>query len=159
MYSVSFNINLIEYDKFVCAFLSLFNGHRQTFPCMFPFSSRQEWRVLGVLCFIRQLLKFCSPEGFGFNYIIFKCSVMNTSWESPVPLQNRTGDKSTLVQVMDWCHMQQSFTSTNQQRYAKLHVRMCRECRERFPRHYRQAIPTCITARAWRTCRDACRDR
>ena len=28
-----------------------------------------------------------------------------------------------------------------------------------FPRHRRQAIPTCITARAWRTCRDACRDR
>ena len=32
------------------------------------------------------------------------------------------------------------------------------ECRERFPRHRRLAIPTCITARAWRTCRDACRD-
>ena len=36
---------------------------------------------------------------------------------------------------------------------------MCRECRERFPRHRGLAIPTCITARAWRTCRDACRDR
>ena len=44
-------------------------------------------------------------------------------------------------------------------RYANLRVRMRRECRERFPRHHRQAIPTCITARAWRTCRDACRDR
>ena len=31
--------------------------------------------------------------------------------------------------------------------------------RERFPRHSGLAIPTCITARAWRTCRDACRDR
>ena len=38
-----------------------------------------------------------------------------------------------------------------------LHMR--RECRERFPRHRGLAIPTCITARAWRTCRDACRDR
>ena len=36
---------------------------------------------------------------------------------------------------------------------------MCRECRERFLRHRRLAIPTCITARAWCTCRDACRDR
>ena len=44
-------------------------------------------------------------------------------------------------------------------RYANLRVRMRRECRERFPRHHRQAIPTCITARASRTCRDACRDR
>ena len=44
-------------------------------------------------------------------------------------------------------------------RYVKLRVRMRRECRERFPRHRRWAIPTCITARASRTCRDACRDR
>ena len=36
---------------------------------------------------------------------------------------------------------------------------MRRECRERFPRQHGLAIPTCITARAWRTCRDACRDR
>ena len=28
-----------------------------------------------------------------------------------------------------------------------------------FPHHRGLAIPTCITARAWRTCRDACRDR
>ena len=38
-------------------------------------------------------------------------------------------------------------------------LRMCRECRERFPRHRGLAILTCITARAWGTCRDACRDR
>ena len=38
-------------------------------------------------------------------------------------------------------------------------LRMRRECRERFPRHHGLAIPTCITARALRTCRDACRDR
>ena len=36
---------------------------------------------------------------------------------------------------------------------------MRRECRDRFSRHSGLAIPTCITARAWRTCRDACRDR
>ena len=36
---------------------------------------------------------------------------------------------------------------------------MRRECRERFPHHRGIAIPTCITARAWRTCRDVCRDR
>ena len=33
-------------------------------------------------------------------------------------------------------------------RYGKLRVRMRRECQEHFPRHRRQAIPTCITARA-----------
>ena len=44
-------------------------------------------------------------------------------------------------------------------RYAKLRVRMRQEFRERFPRHRRWAIPTCITARASRTCRDACWDR
>ena len=44
-------------------------------------------------------------------------------------------------------------------RYAKLRVRMRRECRERFPRHQGETVPTCITARASRTSRDACRDR
>ena len=44
-------------------------------------------------------------------------------------------------------------------RYAKLRVRMRRECRERFPRHRGWAIPTCITARASPTCRDVCRYR
>ena len=38
-------------------------------------------------------------------------------------------------------------------------LRMRRECRERFPRHRELAILICTTARAWRTCRDACRDR
>ena len=37
--------------------------------------------------------------------------------------------------------------------------RMSRECRERFPRHCRLAIPTCIKARVWRPCRDTCRGR
>ena len=42
-------------------------------------------------------------------------------------------------------------------------LRMRRECRERFPlppisENRLLAIPACITARAWRTCRDACRD-
>ena len=41
----------------------------------------------------------------------------------------------------------------------KCGLRMRLECRERFPRHRGLAIPACITARAWRTCRDACRDR
>ena len=38
-------------------------------------------------------------------------------------------------------------------------LRISRECRECFPRHSGLAIPTCITARAWCTCRDACRNR
>ena len=36
---------------------------------------------------------------------------------------------------------------------------MRREYRERFPHPSGLAIPTCITARACRTCRDACRNR
>ena len=36
---------------------------------------------------------------------------------------------------------------------------MRQEYLERFPRHRGYAIPTCITARAWRTCRGAFRDR
>ena len=36
---------------------------------------------------------------------------------------------------------------------------MRRECRERFPCRRGLAIPTCITARAWRTYRDASWDR
>ena len=36
---------------------------------------------------------------------------------------------------------------------------MRRECRKSVPLHRGLEIPTCITARAWRTCRDACLDR
>ena len=36
---------------------------------------------------------------------------------------------------------------------------MRRECGRRFPRHRGLAIPTCLTARASRMCRDACRYR
>ena len=36
---------------------------------------------------------------------------------------------------------------------------MRQECRERFFHHRALAIPTCITARAWGTCRDPCRGR
>ena len=39
-------------------------------------------------------------------------------------------------------------------RYAKSRVAHNRECRGRFPLHHGLAIPTCITARAWCTCRD-----
>ena len=38
-------------------------------------------------------------------------------------------------------------------------LRMRRECREGFHPQRGSTIPTCITVRAWRTCRDACRDR
>ena len=43
-------------------------------------------------------------------------------------------------------------------RYVKLWIAHAPGGRERFPGHRWLAIPTCITARAWRTCRDACRD-
>ena len=43
-------------------------------------------------------------------------------------------------------------------RYVKLRVAHARVFWERFPSHRGLAILTCITARASRTCRDACRD-
>ena len=43
-------------------------------------------------------------------------------------------------------------------RYVRLRVGHAPGMRERFPRHRWLAIPTCITPRASRTCRDACRD-
>ena len=44
-------------------------------------------------------------------------------------------------------------------RYVKLRVAHAPGMPGTFPHHRGLAIPTCITARAWRTCRDACRDR
>ena len=38
-------------------------------------------------------------------------------------------------------------------------LRIRLECRERFSCHRGLEIPTCVTARAWRVCRDACLDR
>ena len=64
-----------------------------------------------------------------------------------------TGHGDCMMSFEPWCR------NGPLARYANLRVRMRRKCRERFPRHHRQAIPTCITARASRTCRDACRDR
>ena len=52
-----------------------------------------------------------------------------------------------------------SFARASLSRYANCGLRMRRECWERCPRHRGFAIPTCIIARAWRTCRDAYRDR
>ena len=64
-----------------------------------------------------------------------------------------TDDKSTSIQVLDCATMQQAINCVNVYlvlyrhmvalgygplaRYAKLRVRMRRECRERFPRHRR----------------------
>ena len=44
-------------------------------------------------------------------------------------------------------------------RYVKLRVAHATGMPGKFSRRHGLAIPTCITARAWRTCRDACRDR
>ena len=44
-------------------------------------------------------------------------------------------------------------------RYVKLHVAHAPGMPGRSPRHHGFAIPTCITAPAWRTCPGACRDR
>ena len=44
-------------------------------------------------------------------------------------------------------------------RYLKLRVSHEPGMPGRFPRHRGLVIPTCISSRAWPTCRDACRDR
>ena len=59
------------------------------------------------------------------------------------------------VTISTWWHHAMGLLSDTQ----NCGFRMRWECRERFPRHRWLAIPTCITARAWSTCRDACRDR
>ena len=68
-------------------------------------------------------------------------------------------DKTIITYLLDIHLIEHSFPSHTASngplaRYVKLRVRMRRECRERFPHHRRWAIPTCITARASRTCRD-----
>ena len=61
------------------------------------------------------------------------------------------------------CDTPKIWASYQMRKNCGLHMPMRRKCRERFPRHRLHskpllAIPACITARAWRTCRDACRD-
>ena len=53
-----------------------------------------------------------------------------------------------------------SYPLTNfEDRFGLRGLRMRRECRERFPHQRRLTIQKPITARAWRMCRGACRDR
>ena len=77
-----------------------------------------------------------------------------------------------LIKVMVWCRAV-DMSSPERTLTARHHMsllpdmliflRMRRECRERFPRCRLQRKPRVsdpsITARASRTCRDACRDR
>ena len=101
-----------------------------------------------------------------------------------MPLNLFDDEKSTLVQVMAWCHQAASHFSSQWHyvdpdlchdmaslghgpltRYVKLQVAHAPGMpgtfspAADFKGNRWLAIPTCITARAWRTCRDACRDR
>ena len=59
--------------------------------------------------------------------------------------------------IMDWLRkLHRMGLLPDRQNYG---LCMRRECRVRFSRPRELAIPTCITACAWYTCRDACRDR
>ena len=85
-----------------------------------------------------------------------------------------TGSNFTVVNVSSATSKYSQWPQSSQRDYVSVSVywsigllpdkqncglRMRRECQERFPHHRGLAIPTCITAREWRTCRDACRDR
>ena len=63
------------------------------------------------------------------------------------------------VLTLNQCGRFNSIQITIQSKTTACGLRMRRECRERFSCHRGIAIPTCTTARASRTCRDACRDR
>ena len=54
-----------------------------------------------------------------------------------------------------WCLYTMGLLPDTQKKCG-LHIRW--KCREHFHRLRGLAFPTCIPARAWRTCRDACRD-
>ena len=96
------------------------------------------------------------------DFLFIKCRQSGLLWPSPMAKISFSGIYASLS--LNICHFQSwGFCATaamgllpDTQNGV---LRMSRECRERFPRHRGLAIPTCITARAWRTCRDACRDR
>ena len=97
--------------------------------------------------------------------------------------KSSTNNIPALVQIMFWCHPCNKILSEPMMVSLPTHIcvtrpiwvntgtmgllpdtlnyglRMLREFWDRFPRQHGLAIPTCITARAWRTCREACRDR
>ena len=65
-----------------------------------------------------------------------------------------------LVNKHNWLHMCRFYHPWAPCQKRKIEGYACaRNAGNFLPRHRELAIPTCITARAWRTCRDACRDR
>ena len=111
------------------------------------------FRITGRLTFLRQLFQANSVENIkGLHYwFLLRQST------GGIPSQK----KRAVIQKVLSCHDIMIICRFHGPlaRYVKLRVRMRWECREGFPHHRRLAIPTCITARVWRTCRDACWDR
>ena len=115
---------------------------------------------------ILNCLVILSSLHFRFRYIRWcihlpgkDCFIPQLAWANMRKTANfcSTGPPERNPQVIVWFPSQNvmGFLPDTQ----NCGLRMRRECRERFPCHRGLAIPTCITASAWRTCRDACRDR
>ena len=107
----------------------------------------KSWRLWGGFTGVRwiPLTKSVTRKRFSFDDVI-------TTW---IFWGSLMAEVSLMTSALRWWSRNMGLLPDTK----KMRVRMRRECRERFPRRRGQAIPTCITARAWRTCRDACRDR
>ena len=76
------------------------------------------------------------------------------SWSGKLNMQTIAGNNVAISVVWIWWQRRGPLA-----RYVKLGVAQAPGMSRTFPRHWGLAIPICITARASRTYRDACRDR
>ena len=137
---------------------------QEAYPCPELSNSNSNSKVVYFNCYISEVHGFKGlkswwahlPPLFDHNMHIHDDLIIGNNFCSIKYFRNRCLNIS--MEVDSFTHKGMEFHGPLA-RYVKLRVRMRRECRERFPRHRRWAIPTCITARASRTCRDACRDR
>ena len=85
--------------------------------------------------------------------LIYTC--LTTRWLNWIEIAMECWRMPNWIHKSRWCTIYIHHTQPNQIVFHNFKW----GCTERFRHHRGLAIPTCITARAWRTCRDACRDR
>ena len=121
--------------------------------CHAPFAECFHWNLpTSWIVWIRRLA-FLPSKNYNKHHSLTKPVILITSWEpGMLPLLCIKQTERIIINCFCKCNGPLA-------RYIKLRVRKRRECRERFPRHCGLAIPTWSTARASRTCRNACRDR
>ena len=107
-----------------------------------------------VICFISYLMSHIAKQWFIGGTTISQSETVDgnpfqLTWFSPGIFLGETG----------CCWVNNKTRNGPLTRCVKLRVVHALGMPRRFPRHRRLAIPTCITARSSRTCRDARRDR